>query len=120
MSEMLNTGVYALFAGLGALGLLMGLIRGFSRQTVKFLTVIAAFMISLTVFQKIYPYMISVFEEKTLLEVAEMLGLSFDEKITSYLKVIEGEDAIYLIAVPLTVIIMPLLFLPSPCSSLFP
>lgn len=111
LSEMLNTGVYALLAGFGAIGLLTGLTRGFSRQTVKLFTVIAAFMISLLIFNKAYPYMISVFEEKTLLEVAQMLGLSFSEKVTSYLEVIEGEDAIYIMAIPLTVVIIPILFL---------
>ena len=111
LSEMLNTGVYAVFIGVGALGLLLGLSRGYSRQTVKMVTVIAAFLISLALFKRAYPYMISVFEEKTLYEVTQMLGITFKENVTNYLKVIEGEDAAYIMAVPLTVVIMPIFFL---------
>ena len=111
LSEILDTGVYAVFIGIGALGLLLGLSRGISRQTVKMVTVLAAFFISLALFKRAYPYMISVFEEKTLYEVSQMLGISFKENITNYLKVIEGEDAAYIIAVPLTVVIMPIFFL---------
>lgn len=113
ISELLNTGVNALILGLGAVGLLLGLSRGFSRQTVKMITVIAAFLISLALFKRIYPYMILIFEERTLLEVAEMFGLSFNETITNYLEVIEGEDAAYIMAIPLTVVIIPLFFLIS-------
>lgn len=111
ISELLNTGVYAVFAGMGALGLLMGLVRGFSRQTVKLITVIAAFLISLAIYQRAYPYLITIFEEKTLLEVAQMLGLTFNEEVTSYLEVIEGQDAIYILSIPLTVVVIPLCFL---------
>lgn len=111
LSELLNTGVNCLVLALGAIGLLVGLSRGFSRQTVKIATVIAAFLISLALFKRIYPYMILVFEERTLLEVAGMFGLKFNETVTSYLTVIEGEDAAYIMAIPLTVVIIPLFFL---------
>lgn len=111
LSEMLDSGVYAVVVLLGAIGLLLGLLRGFSRQTVKIVTVIAAFFISLAIFKRAYPYIILNFEEKTLLEVADMLGLNFPENVNSYLTVIGGEDAAYVMALPLTIVIIPALFL---------
>ena len=47
LSEILNTGVYALFIGLAAIGVLLGYVRGLSRQTIKFATVAVAFVVSL-------------------------------------------------------------------------
>ena len=110
LSEILDKGVTATLIFYAATGLLLGMSRGFSRQAVKVMTVIAAFLISLALFNRVYPYMILMFEERTLLEVAEMFGLSFNESVTSYLEVIEGEDAAYILAIPLTVVIIPLFF----------
>ena len=110
VSEILNISVYALAFGIVGWSCFLGLSRGINRQTVKMVTVLTAFLISLVIFKRMYPYMISVFEERTLLEVAEMLGLNFNEKITSYLAVIEGEDAAYIASIPLTVAVIPICF----------
>jgi len=110
LSEILNTAVYGVLIAFAVIGLYLGFTRGFSRQTVKLVTVLLAFIISLAIFNRIYPYMVLIFEERTLLEVAKMLGLSFNETITSYLEVIEGEDAAYIMSVPLTVVIIPVCF----------
>ena len=110
LSEILDTGVTATLIVYAASGLLLGMSRGFSRQTVKLMTVLGAFLLSLALFTRIYPFMVLVFEERTLLEVAQIFGLSFDETVTSYLEVIEGEDAAYILAIPLTVVIIPMFF----------
>ena len=110
LSEILDTGVTATLIVYAASGLLLGMSRGFSRQTVKLMTVLGAFLLSLALFTRIYPFMVLAFEERTLLEVAQIFGLSFDETVTSYLEVIEGEDAAYILAIPLTVVIIPMFF----------
>ena len=113
LSQILDTGVTLTLVVYAAIGLLLGMSRGFSRQAVRVITVIIAFLLSLALFNRVYSYMVLMFEERTLLEVADMLGLSFNESITSYLEVIEGEDAAYILAIPLTVVLIPLFFVLS-------
>ena len=110
LSEILNTGVYALFIGLAAIGVLLGYVRGLSRQTMKVVTVAAAFVISLMLYTKAYPWLYSYLDEKSLFDVMNLFGFQLGDNVKALLETIPGEDIIYVVAVPMSIIIFPWAF----------
>ena len=111
LSEILNLSVYALVAGLAGIGVLLGFVRGISRQTMKFITVAVAFMVSLVICTGAYEWIHSYLEGKTMLDLTNKLGITLSEQMSALAGALEGEEAVYILAVPLTVVIIPLMFI---------
>lgn len=111
LSQILDTGVYAVFIGFTVIGLALGYVRGLSRQTMKFVTVAAAFVISLIFYAGSYEWLYNFLYDKSLFDLLDLLGVSLGEDVTNLCSSIPGEDIIYIVAVPMAIVIVPVLFL---------
>ncbi|MCQ2413289.1 MAG: CvpA family protein [Clostridia bacterium] len=108
------TGMYAVILVLALVGALKGLTRGTVRQVVRTLTVAASAVVSYILCLKIFPFISQQLDGKTFGEALEALKMG---KLLDYLKdykeVIAGldaETAEYLTAIPLSVVVLPMIF----------
>ncbi len=107
MPNLIVYGVLGVFVGIGVL---LGLRRGFNRQTIKFATVLLSFIFSLLIFDKIFPLFFSFAKGKTVDGMLTGVGLTLPQDIRSILTTIDADAASYLLAVPMAVAILPLSF----------
>lgn len=107
-------GLYGLVALLALVGAFKGLTRGVCRQTIRLVTVGGAAVLSFFVCRLVFPKFVEIADGKTLgetLAVFRMEGLlNFAGSYGSVISGVDGETAQYLSAIPIAVILLPLLF----------
>ena len=110
ISALINLSVYGVALVLGAIGAVMGLLRGVCRQTVRFVSVIASAVISFFASLAIYPAVMDYLDGLTVQDVTNMLGLGLDSSMQNILNCIEPSLIGDVVALPLAFLLMPLVF----------
>ncbi len=110
LSDILNYGVYGLVAFFVLGGLILGFWRGLNMQTMKFVTAIAGFFVSFLIFTNILPLLISVTAGKSISEFLGGFGIAIVGKAASVIDTVEADIAACILAVPLSVIVIPIGF----------
>ncbi len=98
---------------LGAVGAIFGFIRGISRQTIRFITVVFSAVISFLACLGIYPALLSYFEGMTheeFIGFLGMFGVSVEGAYANLLSCFDASMIAYVMSLPLGLIVLPLIF----------
>jgi hypothetical protein len=100
---------------LGLIGMLKGLSRGIKRQAVRTTTIILSIVLSFVAVKILYGAVLGLFEGTTMAELLaqiESSGLAIDAETKDLLKDFDPVILEYVLAIPLGLIIGPVLFVP--------
>lgn len=105
-----NYVIYGIVGLLAIIGALLGLRRGFARQTFRIITVAAAVVVSFFVATATYPKLMAEFEGMTLLEICSQYGINVSEEVSAWLECVDTVTVEYAASLPVTLVIIPLMF----------
>ena len=110
----INYGIYGFIAFFALITALSGLVGGFSRQVLRVVTVAVSAVISFIVCTKLYPTVFGFLSSKTTADLIAMInsaGVTLPENIVAFLECLETETGAYLLAIPLLLVAVPVLFI---------
>lgn len=110
ISALINLSVYGIALLLGAIGAVIGLVRGACRQTIRFITVIASAVLSFLACLAIYPLVMGYFEGLSMQDVINMAGSALAEPLQKIVSCIEASLIGDVVSLPLAFLAMPLIF----------
>ncbi len=110
ISALINLSVYGIALLLGAIGAVIGLVRGACRQTIRFITVIASAVLSFLACLAIYPMVMGYFEGLSMQDVINMAGSALAEPLQKIVACIEASLIGDIVSLPLAFLVMPLIF----------
>ncbi len=108
--------VYAVIAFVGFLafiGAFKGLSRGISRQIVRSVTIVASVVLSIVIIKTAYGAIFAYFDDRTVEDILNQIasyGVTINMEELSWLTNFDTETAKYILAIPLTLVVMPILF----------
>lgn len=105
VSQVIDIAIFAIFGLLTLVGLLMGIIRGFRRQLVRTITVACSAVLAFFATSALENQAAQAFENKTLGQLAA--GAIAED---SWIAAIESEALMKLVALPMGILIFPILF----------
>ena len=109
LADIINYGLYGLALGSLAVGALLGFKRGAGKQTVKLVLLMISIVVSFWICLKIYPLVFNLVAGRSVTEICGLVGVSFDEATASIINSVDSESAAYILAVPLTLVLVPLI-----------
>lgn len=105
-----NYVIYGIVGLLALIGALLGLRRGLVRQTFRLITVAAAVIVSFIVATALYPKLMAEFEGMTVLEICAQYGISLSAEASSWLECVDTVTVEYAASLPVTLVIVPIVF----------
>ena len=108
---LLNYGVYGLAALLAVFGAISGLVNGIKRQTLRLISIGISALLSFLICIAVFPALYSSLENKTISELLAMAGLNLNEAFQKIVDCIEIETGIYILAIPVSLFIIPIIFI---------
>jgi len=109
-SALINLSLYGVALVLGAIGAVMGLLRGVCRQTIRFITVIVSAVLSFFACAAIYSGLMNYLDGLTLLDAINLLGVGLQEPIQKIVGCVDPSLVGDSLSLPLAFLVMPLIF----------
>ena len=110
ISQIIDLSIYGVAAFFVLVGMLLGLIRGFKRQTMRFISIIASVALSYVGCKLLMPILINAIGTLSVEQVLGMVGLSGD--IVALLGGVDSQTLTCIVALPTSLLIVPLLTIP--------
>lgn len=107
--------LFGLAGLLAVIGMLKGLFRGIKRQSIRTATIVLSIILSFIAVKIIYNVILGFFEDTTMMELfvkLDELGLSLDAETKDMLKDFDPVIIEYILAIPLALIVGPVVFVP--------
>ena len=118
LSEIINYAIYGFIAFFVLVNVIRGLAGGVRRQVLRLITVAASATVAFLVCIKIYPTVYGFIAGKSMEELIALIssalarfGIAMPEAVPKYLSCLESETAAYVLAVPMLLLIVPVVFI---------
>ena len=110
LSDIINYSIYGVAALFVLIIGLLGFMRGIGKQTVFFVAVGASIFLAYLISVNIYPYLQNLLKDNSISEFCALFGVNFTPELANLVDCIDSATASYIIALPLTVVVVPVLF----------